>query len=90
MMKLFQKGRQELVTDRSIRRPHRISRATDSNAHVCALQGRGIIDAIASHAHRIAQLAQRLHDQELVVREDLRIQACLLSRKSVWVLGLGT
>ena len=68
---------------------HRISCATDSNAHICALQGRGVIDAIASHAHCIAQLAQRLHNQELVVWEHLRRQACLLSHSEIWVLESG-
>lgn len=68
---------------------HRISCATDSNAHICALQGRGVIDAIASHAHCIAQLAQRLYNQELVVREHLRRQACLLSHRGLWILESG-
>ena len=68
---------------------HRISCATDSNAHICALQGRGVIDAIASHAHCIAQLAQRLHNQELVLREHLRRQACLLSHRGFRVLEPG-
>ena len=51
---------------------HGISGATDSNANVGALECGRVVDAVAGHAYAVARLAQRLHDEVLVLRPHLR------------------
>jgi hypothetical protein len=46
--------------------------ALHGDAHVRALQGGRVVDAVAGHAHGEALLAQRLHDDELVLGEHLQ------------------
>ena len=53
-------------------RAHRVGGAGDGDADVGALERGRVVDAVAGHADRVAQLAQRLHDQVLVLRVHLR------------------
>ena len=55
-------------------------RTIHSNAHVCLLQGRCIIDAVSSHAHKVPRALQNLHDRMLVLGEDLCEAVCLLDQ----------
>lgn len=52
---------------------HRISGAADGDANVGPLERGRVVDAIAGHAHAVARLPQRLHDEVLVLRPHLRM-----------------
>ena len=51
---------------------HRICGAADSDAHISALEGWRIIDAVACHANIVSELPQGLHNEKLVVGKHLR------------------
>jgi hypothetical protein len=61
---------------------HRVRGSADSDADISALEGGCIIDAVAGHAHTVAQLPQRLHDQVLMLRVHLR-SVCNFSASSL-------
>ena len=60
---------------------YRISSSADSDTDVSAFEGGCIVDAVAGHAHAVAQLPQRLHYQVLVLRVHLQPVQIL------WVMG---
>ena len=56
-----------------------LRRASDRDADVGGLERRGVVDAVAGHTDlvvgagvRVDHLLQRVDDQELVLRQDLR------------------
>lgn len=51
---------------------HRICGAADRDAHISALEGGRVVDAVACHADVVAELAQGLHNEKLVVGEHLQ------------------
>lgn len=48
-----------------------LQRTSDSDTHISALQCRGVIDTVPSHAHQVTLLLQDLHNGVLVLGEHL-------------------
>ena len=63
---------QEGRTIEDVLTAHRICGAADCDAHISALEGGRVVDAVACHADVVAELPQGLHDEELVVGEHLQ------------------
>ena len=49
----------------------RVGGAGHGDSHVGLFQGRGVVDAVAGHAHDVALVLEEFHDVILVLREDL-------------------
>ena len=66
------RGQAVLREDDVGRRAGSVRGARHRDAHVGTFQRRGVVDAVARHADLVAQLAEALHDEVLVLGEHLR------------------
>mmetsp|Transcript_15235 Transcript_15235/g.50024 ORF Transcript_15235/g.50024 Transcript_15235/m.50024 type:complete len:809 (-) Transcript_15235:487-2913(-) len=62
-----------------------VRRALDRDAHVCLLERRRVVHAVARHAARPAALAERLDDEELVLGEHLSEAVAVFNHLAVLV-----